>query len=222
MTGVPVWWSMWILHRSPGLWYRSGSTSVWWWPQSRTRLCRAVWPPAHQGCRWWASHRVSDAVQPGKMQPPSRRVSAFRIGGVTKRWVRPTSKISEGATQDDGHHVGVAAQPPQLTGGDLRTRRQSRTTLPWRPHRSLVPHPNRSTTSTACQWPTASRHWPHRSTHRSTRSTGPGTVGPAASEPPTRSGQQTTVIALDRGQHSIESIQCLGCGPSDLLHETTL
>src|SRR4051794_11792438 len=73
--GGPGWggrWSVGLIRTSQGVVWMI----VWWWRQSRTRLCRAVTPPSAQCLMWWASQAIGGRVQAGNAQCRSRVTSA--------------------------------------------------------------------------------------------------------------------------------------------------
>src|SRR5690554_2030772 len=63
-----------------------------WWNQHRsTPLSVWVAPPSASGVTWWISHQAAGMLQPGMMQPPSRRLIALRWDGVKQRCGEPSS-----------------------------------------------------------------------------------------------------------------------------------
>ena len=67
---------------------------------------------------WWASHQAAGMSQPSARQCRSRIARALRWAGENRRRVRPRSRISPVAAEDDGDDPGGAGQPAGLGGGD--------------------------------------------------------------------------------------------------------
>ena len=62
---------------------------VWWYLQSKVRLSRSVGPPRIQSNMWCRSHHWGGCVQPGKLHPASRAISAMVWPGEASRRVLP-------------------------------------------------------------------------------------------------------------------------------------
>ena len=95
----------------------------WWWPQSSTRLSRAVMPPWVQWRMWWAWHITGGRVQPGNAQWWSRATRAVQIAGVTEALGAADVEDAAVGVEQDADQVAVTRQPagsPNRAGRDRR------------------------------------------------------------------------------------------------------